>query len=157
MNRFCLLSSVAVLVALFSSISTRSADAAKPDAIKKEMEKAQGSWTMVFAAASCRMIPAAEIANHQLVMRGDKYTLFKEEDKIHDHGTFTLDPTQSPRTIDITEDQGPNKGTTNRGIYLLDGDTFIVCYNLPHMARPTELTSKPGSTVFLFIYKKDRP
>jgi uncharacterized protein (TIGR03067 family) len=131
--------------------------AGKPDAAKDDSEKVQGTWTMVFAADSGRALPAEDIAHHQLVMRGDKYTLFKAEDKLHDHGTFRLNPTQSPRAIDITEDQGPHKGKTNRGIYLLDGDTFVVCYNLPHMGRPTEFTSRPGGSVFLFIYKRDRP
>ena len=45
-------------------------------------------------------------------------------DKVHDHGTFTLDPTAKPRAIDITEDAGPNKGVPNRGIYLLDLDAY---------------------------------
>jgi uncharacterized protein (TIGR03067 family) len=157
MRDFCNLWPIALLATVVVGAPGGGADAAKPDAAKKDIEKVQGSWTMVFAADSGRALPAADIANHQLVMRGDKYTLFKEEDKIHDHGTFTLDPTRCPRAIDITEDQGPNKGTTNRGIYLLDGNTFIVCYNLPHMGRPTEFTSRPGSTVFLFIYKRDRP
>jgi uncharacterized protein (TIGR03067 family) len=136
---------------------TAGADAPGRHPAKGDRENVQGTWTMVFAAADGQAVPPEGIANHKLVMRGDKYTLFKEEDKLHDHGTFQLDPAAKSRAIDITEDQGPNKGTTNRGIYLLDGDTFIVCYNLPHMARPAEFTSRRGSTVFLFIYKRDRP
>ncbi len=130
--------------------------AGKEGAAPTDQDKVQGTWTRIFAAISGKAIPPEDIAHHQLVMRGDKYTLFKEEDKVHDHGAFTLDPGKSPRAIDITEDQGPNKGVTNRGIYLLDGDTFIVCYNLPTMERPTEFTSKPDASIFLFIYKRVR-
>jgi uncharacterized protein (TIGR03067 family) len=111
---------------------------------------------MVFAAAAGRVLPQEEFVGHRLVISGDKYTYFKEEDKVHDHGAFRLDPKARPRAIDITEDQGPNKGTTSRGIYLLDGDTFIVCYNHPHVGRPTEFSSRPGSSIFLFIYKRVR-
>jgi uncharacterized protein (TIGR03067 family) len=111
---------------------------------------------MVFAAVAGRTLPPEEYAGHRLVFSGDKYTYFKEEDKVHDHGAFRLDAKASPRAIDIIEDQGPNRGTTSRGIYLLDGDTFVVCYNLPHMGRPTAFSSKPASSIFLFIYKRVR-
>jgi uncharacterized protein (TIGR03067 family) len=150
MKAFVVLLSVPLLSALVFA-------APRPEAAKKDMDGIQGTWTMIFAATNGQQLPAESIANIKLVMRDDKYTLFKEEDKVNDHGTFKLDAGRSPRTIDITEDQGPNKGKTNRGIYVLDGDTFMVCYNLPHMERPTEFTSRPNASIFLFIYKRDRP
>ena len=39
------------------------------------------------------------------------------------HGTFKIDPTLSPKTIDITFTDGPGKDNTQKGIYELDGDT----------------------------------
>ncbi len=121
-----------------------------------DVRAVQGSWKMVFAAAAGRALPPEDFAGHRLVFSRDSYTYFKEEDKVHDHGSYRLGATARPRAIDISEDQGPNKGLTSRGIYLLDGDTLIVCYNLPHMARPTEFTSRPGSSIFLFIYRRAR-
>lgn len=147
-----------LLVVLLLAIACEAKAVAPPlrGGQKKDSEALQGTWTMVFAATSGRALVPEEIAGIHLVVKGDKYTLFKEEDKIHDHGTLVLDPKASPRAIDIIEDQGPNKGTSNRGIYLLDGDTFMVCYNLPHMKRPVEFTSKADGTIFLFIYKRAR-
>jgi uncharacterized protein (TIGR03067 family) len=151
MKHFNLLLPVTLL-----SVLAASGQAGKPDAGGDDLKAVQGTWTMVFAASGGQALPPEGIAHHQLVMRDDKYTLFKEEDKVNDHGTFKLDPTAKPRAIDITEDQGPNKGVTSRGIYLLDGDIFIVCYNLPHMGRPTTFTSRADSSIFLFIYKRER-
>jgi uncharacterized protein (TIGR03067 family) len=124
---------------------------------KTDRQKVQGTWRMICAHIKGRQLSAEEIAHHTLVMRDDTYSLFKAEDRLNDHGVFRLDPTKKRKTIDITEDEGPNKGQTNRGIYLLEDDLLIVCYNHLGMGRPTAFTSKPNSSIFLFIYKRDNP
>jgi uncharacterized protein (TIGR03067 family) len=146
----------ALLLALAACVSPGRSAAPPGHRARADTKAVQGSWKMVFAAAAGRVLPREGYAGHRLVFSGDKYTYFEEEDKVHDHGAFRLDAKASPRAIDITEDQGPNKGTTSRGIYLLDGDTLVVCYSLPPMGRPTAFSSGPGSGVFLFIYQRAR-
>jgi uncharacterized protein (TIGR03067 family) len=131
--------------------------AAGPAPGKSDQAAVQGTWKMVFAASAGHALPPEGFAGHRLVMSGDKYTYFKEEDRINDHGSFRLDPGASPRAIDITEDQGPNKGVTSHGIYLLDSDTLVVCYSQPPGGRPAEFTSRPDPCSFLFIYRRVRP
>jgi uncharacterized protein (TIGR03067 family) len=143
--------------ALLLALAVCGSPAAEPAPVKTDQAAVQGTWKMVFAASAGHTLPPEEFAGHRLVMSGDKYTYFQEEDRIHDHGAFRLDPKASPRSIDITEDQGPNKGATSHGIYLLDGDTFMVCYNLPPGERPAEFTSRPGSSSVLFIYRRVKP
>lgn len=127
------------------------------EAVEKDMKKVQGTWKMIYAEYKGQRRPVEEVATNVLVMSGDKCTLFKAEDKIHEHGGFRLDPTRHPKAIDITEDEGPLKGQSNRGIYLLEDDLFILCYNEPDMERPTHFTSKPTASIYLFIYKRDKP
>jgi uncharacterized protein (TIGR03067 family) len=147
---------VSLLFALVVCVNPVGAAAPSPNPASADAKAIQGTWKMVFAAGAGRALPQEEFAGHRLVFSGDKYTYFKEEDKLHDHGAFRLDPKARPRAIDIIEDQGPNRGTTSRGIYMLDGDTLVVCYNLPHMSRPTEFSSKADSSIFLFIYQRVR-
>jgi uncharacterized protein (TIGR03067 family) len=65
---------------------------------------------------------------------GDEYT-----------GTVTLSPTKKPKTIDLAFTSGPPAGTTNRGIYKLDGDEWTICLATRGDARPRSFTSKENT------------
>ena len=48
-----------------------------------------------------------------------------------------LDPAKKPREMDITYDDGPNKGKTHHAIYALEGDTLTICrHQQPGRERP---------------------
>ena len=86
-----------LIVILVLTLPSSGEGAPRPDPAQKDMESIQGIWTMILAIGGGRQLPPEDIANFKLVMKGDKYTLFKEEDKINDHGAFKLDPTRGPR------------------------------------------------------------
>jgi len=69
-------------------------------------------------------------------------------------GTQKLDPSKSPKTIDMTLTEGPNKGAVMLGIYEIDGDTLKACFDPQGKKRPTEFKSAPGSAHFLNIHKR---
>lgn len=71
-------------------------------------------------------------------------------------GTQKLDPSKSPKTIDMTLTEGPNKGAVMLGIYEIDGDTLKACFDPQGKKRPTEFKSAPGSAHFLNIHKRIR-
>ena len=69
-------------------------------------------------------------------------------------GTQKLDPSKSPKTIDVTMTEGPSKGTVMLGIYEIDGDTLKVCFDPHGKKRPTEFKSAPGSQTFVNVHKR---
>ena len=69
-------------------------------------------------------------------------------------GTQELDPSKSPKTIDMTLTEGPNKGAIMLGIYEIDADTLKACFDPQGKTRPTEFKSTPGSANFLNIHKR---
>jgi uncharacterized protein (TIGR03067 family) len=73
-----------------------------------------------------------------------------------DEGTFTVDPSKSPKTMDITGTTGPNKGKTIPAIYQLEGDTLTIAYELDGGQRPTKFESPANSKVFLAVYKREK-
>ncbi len=50
-------------------------------------------------------------------------------------GTFKIDPTAKPKTMDSTATNGDNAGKTMLGIYELDGDTLKICWAPPGKDR----------------------
>jgi uncharacterized protein (TIGR03067 family) len=80
---------------------------------------------------------------------------FKDEknNKKAETMTFKLDPTQKPKTIDLTH-AGEKK---SRGIYRLEGDRLKICYAVNAKKRPAEFQTKVGAQQFLFVLKRVKP
>ena len=88
-----------------------------------------------------------------VTFEGDKHTV-KKGDEVIQVGTQKLDPSKSPKTIDVTMTEGLNKGTVMLGIYEIDGDTLKVCFDAEGKKRPTEFKSAPGSQTFVNVHKR---
>jgi uncharacterized protein (TIGR03067 family) len=61
---------------------------------------------------------------------------------------------KSPKAIDVTMTEGPNKGKVMLGIYEIDGDTLKACFDPQGKKRPTEFKSPPGSQNFVNVHKR---
>ncbi|HUR52835.1 MAG TPA: TIGR03067 domain-containing protein [Gemmataceae bacterium] len=86
------------------------------------------------------------------ITEGGKYTASHGEEI--DAGTFTLDPTKTPKTMDVKPTGGPLKGKLVKAIYKLDGDILTICYDHNAGDRPTAFESKPDTTTLLVAYKR---
>ena len=67
-----------------------------------------------------------------------------------ERGTFVLDNSQKPATIDFSMFQG-----TGHGIYELDGDTLTVCVTRSGGPRPSELETTKNDNRILSRYKRE--
>jgi uncharacterized protein (TIGR03067 family) len=87
---------------------------------------------------------------------GDKYTVSPPAGSPQSaaSGTFGVDASKTPATIDMKPGSGRYQGKTLPGIYKLDGDTLTIAFAEPGKDRPTAFESKPGSGVVLVVHKK---
>jgi uncharacterized protein (TIGR03067 family) len=76
----------------------------------------------------------------------------KAEDKDHD-GTYTLDTTKKPATIDLVPGDGPDKGMTWKGIFTMEKGELKLCMAKAGKDRPT-VRSKAGDETMLLVLKK---
>jgi uncharacterized protein (TIGR03067 family) len=92
-------------------------EAARETAAKKDKDRLQGTWNFV-----------SGIRAAQLLVAGDHFTVKFKNGDIY-VGTYKLDPTRRPKTMDMTIHEGPDKhrGKTSLGIYEFDGDHLIWC------------------------------
>ena len=146
------------LVALFCAIDFAASGGSgtladdKAD-LDKEVRKFLGTWTFESSETGGKQLPAGELKGLILTFEGDKHTV-KKGDEVIQVGTQKLDPSKSPKTIDVTMVEGPHKGTVMLGIYEIDAHTLKVCFDPEGKTRPTEFKSPPGSKNFVNVHKR---
>jgi uncharacterized protein (TIGR03067 family) len=70
------------------------------------------------------------------------------------NGTFKVDASKKPRTIDVVHEDGPDKGKKVKGIYEVKDDELRVCVSDGDKDRPTEFSAKEGSGWILITAKR---
>jgi uncharacterized protein (TIGR03067 family) len=129
------------------------ADDKKDDAAKKDVEKLQGEWAMSSHEYNGEKLADDQVKNYKRTVKDDHFAV-DLADKTIVEGTFTLDASKKPRTIDITLESRDQKGKKMLGIYEIDGDTYKVCLAAPDIERPGEFVSKPDSSHALTTWKR---
>jgi uncharacterized protein (TIGR03067 family) len=125
---------------------------AADEGAQAELGKLKGTWQAVSEEVDGRKARPMELEKTFLVIEGDRYT-----QRLPDatrKGTFKINPSKTPKQIDITQADGPDKGKTMLGIYELKGATLRYCVAAPGKDRPREFTGKAGSGCRLFVSKR---
>jgi uncharacterized protein (TIGR03067 family) len=121
--------------------------------VEKELKKFQGTWTFASVEAGGKEAPADDFKGMTVTFEGDRYTV-KKGDEVIQAGTQKLDPSQSPKAIDVKVAEGLNKGALMLGIYEISGDTLKVCFDPEGKRRPTEFKSASGSQTFVAVHRR---
>jgi uncharacterized protein (TIGR03067 family) len=147
---------VPAVVAFLATIGLAAAALADEAADKKDKEKLQGTWTAVSGEKEGKEDPEAK--EHALVFQGDKFSV-KRGDKIVVQGTFKVNTSKSPKTMDIDITEGPDdvKNKSAQAIYALDGDELTWCVAEPGSGeRPAKLATKEGVKHMLVKLKREK-
>ena len=120
---------------------------------EKELQKFQGTWTFDVVEVEGKKVPAADYKEMSVTFDGEKY-IVKEGKELLQSGTQKLDPSQSPKTMDVKVAEGPYKGTVILGIYEINGDTLKVCFDPEGKKRPTQFQTTAGSPVTLVVHQR---
>jgi uncharacterized protein (TIGR03067 family) len=145
-----------LLTALVVSLLLAAED--KKDEVKKDQEALQGTWRFVSSETGGKD-QTEEFKDHLLVFEGDTFAL-KKGDEVGLKGTFKLDPSKKPRSIDMTITEGGregDKGKVLHGIYEPEKDTLKWCTAEPGGTdRPKEFSTKEGINHMLVTLKKEK-
>lgn len=91
------------------------------------------------------------------IQTGGRFTIRRGDDVLA-AGTSRLDPTVTPKAVDVTYTAGPDKGRTFKGIYEVNGETVRFCRaGSPEGPRPVAFRSRPGSGEFVAVYRRAQP
>jgi uncharacterized protein (TIGR03067 family) len=129
--------------------------AAATEAQKAEYSKFEGTWTYESVEIEGKPVPDPILKARKLILKGNEFTL--EDAAQPTHGTYEVEVSKSPKTIDVTFTDGPDAGKVSKGLYELDGDTCRVCIGLAEKPRPAGFTSWPNSGNVLEVLKRQKP
>jgi uncharacterized protein (TIGR03067 family) len=123
--------------------------------IAKEMEKLQGTWKQIGYERDGVTEPRDEVGwEPRSTFVGDTFVVTLADGSIPIRGTYKIDPTRNPKTVDWTDTIGEDAGKTLLAIYQLDGDSFTFCAAYPGFERPTEFTTRPGQV--MRVHRRER-
>jgi uncharacterized protein (TIGR03067 family) len=147
-----------VLTVLVAGLLLGAAPAPKEDDAKKDTEKLQGTWQVTSVEERGR----SRLQREAITVFIDKETMTVTIGGEMDFkGTFKLDPSKKPKTIDVTiaeSRRDKEKGKVLHGIYEVDKDTLKWCMAEPDGTdRPKEFSTKEGINHMLVKLKKDKP
>jgi uncharacterized protein (TIGR03067 family) len=123
---------------------------------EKSKDALTGSWKAIAAERSGK--PAPDLKGHELTFTGNRFTIRSKEGKPLYEGTFQIDASKNPATIDFVHTKGDADGKTWQGIYELVGDTLKICDNAGDVTkpRPTALATKEGSGLDMLTFEKEK-
>jgi uncharacterized protein (TIGR03067 family) len=121
--------------------------------VTKERKKLEGPWTIAAVVRNENPLPEEKMKDAQFVFQGEGFVQ-KLGDKTMAKGTFRLDPSKNPPTIDLMMNEGGEKGKTIEAIYELKDDELRICGAAPGHERPTEFSAKDGSGHTLITLKR---
>ena len=119
------------------------------DAVKGD-KALDGEWEIMSVLHGGKE-PPADAPKPSATIKGDALTL-----KIGDKtitGKIKVDPTKTPKAMDITFEEGPHKGEVAKAIYEVKGDELRICHREAGQDRPTEFASKEASET-LVVWKR---
>jgi uncharacterized protein (TIGR03067 family) len=105
------------------------------------------------------MLPEEEVKKFdlRLTIEGNGFMLRVPAAEHFPHGSFLIDPSKKPKTIDFTVDLPFNlakKTSTVLGIYQLDGDNLKLLRGRPDQQRPTEFKTMPKSGLEIIVFTR---
>jgi uncharacterized protein (TIGR03067 family) len=151
---------VFVIVSLIAGVSVRAAGGdAKEGAVTKDLEAFKGSWRLISREVDGKKSSEEEIKDMIVTHDGLGKFSCRRGDKVIGAGSYKLDPTTKPRTIDVSFTEGEHRGKTGLGIYEIDGDTFRVCCARPGDGRsvggrPADFSARGGTGRILIVFKR---
>ena len=124
--------------------------------IRKDYQRLTGTFQLASGMIDGRPVPEDVRKETKLVTKMNKFTVSAGgQASTSGAGTFTIDPTKSPKTADSLQATGPEKGKTLLGIYeIIDNNHKRACWAPVGKPRPRAFTSEPGSGHILQLWER---
>lgn len=127
----------------------------KAEAIKAETEKFQGTWRLVSQEYKGMETPSKDLKDDSVIIQGDKM-IGKHGQQVKQETVFQIEPTATPKTIDLKTIKGVEVGKKVLGIYRLEKDTLTVCLSEKEGDRPQEFKAPRQTLRYVLVFKRER-
>jgi uncharacterized protein (TIGR03067 family) len=129
------------------------------DALKTELGRLEGTWQVIGHETEGKPTNEEHWRQVRFVFKGDQLTflgddvLSKKVAKI----TLVVDPSTSPRVIDLKIVAGEFKGATLEGVYEIKDGVLRICFrNEGARNRPISFSTNADANLVLFTLKRQK-
>jgi uncharacterized protein (TIGR03067 family) len=119
---------------------------------KEELKKFRGAWQATAFIIGATPVGEDQLKNTTIIIDGSKFTLKTGKNEVE--GTYTIDPTKSPKTIDAVLVSPDGKKSELAGIYTWEDGKRKSCFALPGNARPDQFRQQQGYVTMEWEKKK---
>jgi uncharacterized protein (TIGR03067 family) len=140
-------------VVFVGSLLMIAAATAAQDRDQKDEDKIQGVWLVVLMEKGGEKAPIEVSKDAKMTITDGTFKMELAGRAENGTVTYKLDPSKTPKQIDITESRG-GKNDVVIGIYSLDGDDLKICFSKD--IRPKDLATQAGDNNFLLVLKRDK-
>jgi uncharacterized protein (TIGR03067 family) len=119
----------------------------------RELERLQGSWTVVALEVEGEVLPNSSFSGAKIVVSGSDFSALNMGAPYG--GTLTLNAETAPKQFDLLFRDGPHSGKRSLGIYELNGNEWKFCLGLAGSDRPQKFATAPGSGAALETLERD--
>jgi uncharacterized protein (TIGR03067 family) len=121
---------------------------------ERDLDRLQGTWAVTALQLDGDPVSPHTFAALRLIIEGDRFTTLGMSTALS--GVLKIDSTSKPRALDMLFDEGPIKGSTNRGIYeIASDDSWRLCLATRGDHRPKTFASPPDSGIALETLERD--
>lgn len=153
MRRSWYLLSALVLCGFFCTVA---ADDTDKDKVTAEDKKFEGTWAVTVMEANGQKIDKDNFADMTFEFKGKKYWQ-KNGGTLMEAGTQDLDPSKTPKLMEINVIEGETKGQKQLAIYEIEGDKLKICAaNHGDKERPAKFETKEGTGQLYFELKRKK-
>jgi uncharacterized protein (TIGR03067 family) len=129
------------------------------DAAQEAAKSLQGEWRAVKLRANGVEASEDDVKAFRMAVKGDEITLMtcKGDRCIERRKKYKLDPTKSPREIDLTALDGQEQGATQPCIYSVDEGRLRLCAPLSATGsskRPDEFKTRAGDGLMVVVLER---
>jgi uncharacterized protein (TIGR03067 family) len=122
----------------------------------REFAKQQGTWFASSFRRDGQETPQEIVRTITRTVVKD-HVVWKRKSKSFAGTAMVLDPTQSPKSIDVIADGGPTRGKRVLGIYRLENDRLTICMADADQPRPKAFMAEKGSRQTLMVFTREKP
>jgi uncharacterized protein (TIGR03067 family) len=122
---------------------------------KDDAESLKGTWKALSVKQGGQNVPEEFIKSMTFNFDGKKY-LQKVQDQ-SEEGNYSIDASQSPKTIDLDIKTGNDQGKKQLGIFKIeDGKLTFVCAMAGSKDRPKSFKPEDGADVIEFVVAREK-
>jgi uncharacterized protein (TIGR03067 family) len=126
---------------------------ARARADASQLTEFEGEWQMVSAVMDGVPMDPSAVEWVKRITHGRETTVYAGP-QVMMKMEFTSDASKAPKTIDYINIAGSNKGKSQQGIYVFEGDLLKICVAAPGKLRPTQFQSDRGDGRTFSIWRR---